>query len=135
LNPRLQSIAKDLDSLSDMTDMEAAKIGGETIKKVNNVVDTPFIGTDTKEYVIDHIRRQGNDELETLYNKKFAYDYINALPTAKTIASIVAPLSTPQFKPNLDPQPHTYVENGIPGGAVGVINPITDAGPLFLSEQ
>jgi len=27
-----------------MTDMEAAKIGGETIKAVNNVVDTPFIG-------------------------------------------------------------------------------------------
>ena len=39
-----------------MTDMEAAKIGGETIKAVNNVVDTPFIGQETKEYVVDRIR-------------------------------------------------------------------------------
>lgn len=44
LNPKLKSIASDLDSLSDMTDMEAARIGGETIKKVNNVADTPYIG-------------------------------------------------------------------------------------------
>ena len=67
LNPRLKSIASDLDSLSDMTDMEAARIGGETIKKVNNVADTPYIGQETKEYVIDKIRREGNDELESVY--------------------------------------------------------------------
>lgn len=56
LNPKLKSIESELDSLGDMTDMEAAKIGGETIKAVNNVVDTPFIGQETKEYVVDRIR-------------------------------------------------------------------------------
>jgi len=103
LNPRLAAITKDLDSLSDMTDMEAAKVGGETIKKINNVVDTPFIGSDTKEYVIDRIRNEGNDQLEGIYNKKFAFDYINAMPDSKTIAAIVSPHSTPQFAPNLSP--------------------------------
>ena len=67
LNPKLQAISADLDSLSDMTDMEAAKIGGETIKKVSNVADTPFIGHDTKEFVIDKIRMEGNNELESIY--------------------------------------------------------------------
>jgi len=95
LNPKLRSIDSALDSLSDMTDMEAARIGGETIKKVNNVADTPFIGQETKEYVIDKIRREGNDELEGVYQKKFASDYIKSIPTAATIASIVSPLSIP----------------------------------------
>jgi hypothetical protein len=35
----------------------------------------------------------------------------------------------------MDPHPHTYVENEVPAHQVGIINPITDAGPLFLSEK
>ena len=90
----MQSLSDSLDSLSDMTDMDAARIGGKAISRINNAVDgVDGVSNETKDYVVERIRRDANDELESLYDRKFVEGYLGALPASHSAAlsSVEAP--------------------------------------------
>ena len=50
--------------------MDAAKIGGETISKINDANDIPNMDANAKQFIVDDIIKLGQDKIDALNARK-----------------------------------------------------------------
>ena len=59
MEPQLKDLNKQLDDLSDFSDMDAARIGGNTIRNIYQVNALPYVNAYEKAVIKNNIREAG----------------------------------------------------------------------------
>ena len=92
LEPELKSVSKQLDSLTDWSDMEAAKLGGDTIRQIYHAQDLPTIQP-VKDMMKARIMGNYNAAKAGLAVKNAVIDHVESVKAAAPALSSVGEVS------------------------------------------